>query len=51
MDNSRDRRCDKCNQRGARCEVKKAGAKKIVCHKCALQLKDSGWIRIDPPST
>jgi len=46
---ARDRRCDKCNQRGARYEVKKGGAKKIVCNKCAATLKDSGWIRVEPP--
>mgnify|MGYP006972344207 CR=1 FL=1 len=45
---ARDRRCDKCNQRGAWCEMKKAGAIKIVCNKCAVQLKNNGWIRIEP---
>jgi hypothetical protein len=28
--------------------MRKAGATKIVCHKCAVALKDKGWIRIDP---
>ena len=47
---TRDVRCDVCNQRGARCQVKKAGALKIVCAKCANTLKDKGWIKISPPN-
>lgn len=42
-------RCAVCNERGARFKVKKAGATKIVCGKCAAALKEKGWIRIDPP--